>query len=97
MGLVALLAGLITNGIRSKEQPWGMYAKLALISLSTFLLCTVAINTTVLWQRYSKTDYWTYLIARLFVQGQIWNSLVNYALLFIIVPMLSKIKLFKIS
>ena len=97
MGLVALLSGLITNGISNKGKPWGMYVKLGLVCLSTFLLCTVAINTTVLWQRYSKTDYWTYLIARLFAQGQIWNSLVNYALLFIVVPMLSKIKLFKIS
>jgi uncharacterized membrane protein len=96
MGLVALVAGFIVNWISVEGKAWFLYVKLALVAIVTFLLCTVAINTTVLWQRYSKTDYWTYLIARLFAQGQIWNSLVNYAFLFVVVPMLKRIKPLKI-
>ena len=92
MGLTAAIAGLVMNGLPSKKG-WFFYVKLTLVCLSTFFLCTVAINTTAFWLLYSKTDYWTYLISRLFVQGQIWNSLFNYALLFVAVPALEKLKL----
>lgn len=91
MGLVALLSGLILGG-GSKGSLWLFYVKLALVCVSTFLLCTVAINTTAFWILYSKVDYHTYLVARLFAQGQIWNSLVNYALLFITLPILARVK-----
>ena len=97
IGLTAFIAGLVMNGINENGKPWLFYIKLAFVCVTTFLLCTVLINTTAFWLLYAKVDYWTYLVSRLLVQGQIWNSLVNYALLFIIVPMLSKIKLFKIS
>jgi ECF transporter S component (folate family) len=97
IGLTAFIAGLVMNGINENGKPWLFYIKLAFVCVITFLLCTVLINTTAFWLLYAKVDYWTYLVSRLLVQGQIWNSLVNYALLFIIVPMLSKIKLFKIS
>ena len=92
MGLTAAIAGLVMNGLPAKKA-WFFYVKLTLVCLSTFFLCTVAINTTAFWLLYSKTDYWTYLVSRLFVQGQIWNSLFNYALLFIAVPALEKLKL----
>ncbi len=92
MGLTALIAGLTTTFIKGNGKAWLLYVKLGIISLSTFLLCTVAINTTAFWLLYSKVDYWTYLISRLFIQGQIWNSLFNYLLLFIILPVLQKIK-----
>jgi len=69
---------------------------LALISLLTFGVCTVAINTTAFWLLYSKVSYKTYLVTRLFVQGQIWNSLFNYALLFVGVPVLARVKPLKI-
>ena len=92
MGLTAAIAGLVMNGLPTKKG-WFFYVKLTLVCLSTFFLCTVAINTTAFWLLYSKTDYWTYLVSRLFVQGQIWNSLLNYALLFIAVPALEKLKL----
>ena len=96
MGLTAMLAGFLVNGMGDNGKPWFLYIKLALVCLSTFLVCTVAINTTAFWLLYSKVDYWAYLISRLFIQGQIWNSLVNYALLFFVVPTLSKIKPLKI-
>ena len=96
MGLTALIAGFVVNGIKGNGKLWFLFVKLGVISVSTFLLCTVAINTTAFWLLYSKVDYWTYLVSRLFIQGQIWNSVVNYALLFIIVPTLSRIKALKI-
>ena len=95
MGLTATIAGLITGGLRS-EKRWFLWVKLGLICLLTFTICTVLINTTAFWLLYSKVDYATYLFSRLFVQGQIWNSLVNYALLFVAVPVLEKIKPLKI-
>ena len=95
MGLTALIAGFVVNGISCKWKG-GLYIKLGVICISTFLLCTVAINTTAFWILYAKVDYWTYLISRLFVQGQIWNSLFNFVLLFIIIPALNRIKPLKI-
>ena len=97
MGMTALLAGLIVNGLPGNGKAWFLYVKLALVCLSSFLLCTVAINTTAFWLLYaSEIEYSTYLISRLFVQGQIWNSLVNFALLFLAVPTLIRIKSLKL-
>ena len=95
MGLTAVIAGLIVNGISSKTKGW-LYVKLAVVCVLTFCICTVAINTTAFWLLYSKVSFWKYFVARIFVQGQIWNSLVNYVLLFIAVPALQKIKPLKI-
>ncbi len=92
MGLTAAIAGAVVNGLRSEKRGF-LYCKLALVSLLTFCICTVAINTTAFWLLYSKVDYGTYLISRLFVQGQIWNSLFNYVLLFISVPALKRLKI----
>lgn len=39
-----------------------------------------------------RQTFWTYTAIRFFILGQIWNSLVNYALLFAIVPALKAIK-----
>ena len=91
MGLVALISGLVVNGLKWKFKG-ALQVKLALVSVLTFALCTVAINTTAFWLLYSKVPYGTYLVARLFVQGQIWNSLFNYALLFLFVPVLKRIR-----
>ena len=95
MGMTALLAGFIVGGVPVKKG-WLLYVKLAIVSLLTFLVCTVAINTTAFWLLYSKVDYWTYFVSRIFVQGQIWNSLFNAALLFIVVPALKSVKPLKI-
>jgi len=96
LGCTALLAGLIVNGIRS-EKRWFLYVKLACVCMLSFTICTVLINTTAFWLLYSKVDYGTYFVSRIFVQGQIWNCLVNYALLFACVPALGKIKPLKIN
>ena len=96
MGLTAVIAGLIVNGIRSEKQ-WFLYVKLALACLLSLTICTILINTTAFWLLYSKVNYATYLVSRLFVQGQIWNCLVNYALLFLCAPALGKIKPLKVK
>ena len=96
VGVTAMIAGLIVNGLPS-EKAWFLYVKLALVCLLSFTICTVLINTTAFWLLYSKVDYVTYLVSRLFVQGQIWNCLVNYVLLFISVPALANIKPLKIK
>lgn len=95
MGLTSLIAGAIIGGIKS-DKKWFLYVKIAIVCLLTFLICTVGINTTAFWLLYSKSSYLTYLVARLFVQGQIWNSLFNFALLYIAVPALKSIRALKI-
>lgn len=85
LGCTAMIAGLVINGLPEKGKGF-LFFKIGLVCILTFSICTVAINTTAFWILYSKVDYGTYLISRLFVQGQIWNSLVNYILLFITVP-----------
>ena len=92
MGMVALITGFVINGIKIKYN-WGIYAKIAIVSILTFLISTVGINTTAFWLLYAKgVPYFTYLASRLFIQGQIWNSLVNYVLLFVVVPIILRIK-----
>lgn len=95
MLVVALFAGLIVGGIEYHKK-WFLYVKLALVCLVSFFIGTVLINTTAFWLLYSKISYGEYLISRLFIQGQIWNNLVNYVLLFIAVPALNRIKPLKL-
>lgn len=92
MGLVAFIAGLVMNGISFKFKG-ATYVKLAIVSLLTFLVCTVGINTTAFWLVYNtrKVPFFAYLVTRLFVQGQIWNSVFNYALMFALYPLVVKI------
>ena len=92
LGLTAVIAGLVINGLPEGGKGF-LFVKIGLVCILTFSICTVAINTTAFWILYSKVDYGTYLISRLFVQGQIWNSLFNYALLFLTVPAVKKLKL----
>ena len=93
MGLTAFIAGLTMNGLNFKFKG-ANYVKLFLVCIFTFAICTVSINTTAFWIIYNtrKVPYFAYLTTRLFVQGQIWNSLFNYALLFILYPLFVKIK-----
>ncbi len=93
MGIIAIISGLIINGIEVKNK-FGVYLKIAIVSLLTFLICTIAINTTMFWVVYNtkKVPFTAYLVTRLFVQGQIWNSLLNYALLFVLYPVVLQIK-----
>ena len=98
MGVVSLISGLLVNGINLKFKG-EIYVKLLIVSLLTFLICTVGINTTAFWiiRTAKKVPYTTYAFSRLILEGQIYNSLVNYALLFIAVPIIGKIKYFKLN
>ena len=96
LGVSAMIAGIMVNAFRSNKT-WFLYVKLAFACLLSFTICTVLINTTAFWLLYSKVSYSKYLVSRLFVQGQIWNCLVNYVLLFISVPALTKVKPLKIK
>ena len=93
MGVVALLSGLIMNCVDFKNK-FTVYLKISIVCVLTFLICTVAINTTAFWIIYNtkKVPYFAYLITRLFVQGQIWNSLFNYVLLFVFYPVILRVK-----
>ena len=94
LGLIAVIFSLCLRLPFEGKLP----LKLAIASLLTFLICTVGINTTAFYFLYAKgTTYFSYLGRRLLVEGQIWNSLVNYALLFFLVPILASIKPLKIK
>ncbi len=93
MGVTALISGLVMNLLDFKSK-FMVVVKLLIIAILTFLICTVAINTTAFWIVYNtkKVPYFAYLGTRLFINGQIFNSLFNYALLFIAYPTFMKIK-----
>ncbi len=93
MGVIAFVAGFIVN-LFPFNFKGVIYLKLFFVSIFTFIICTVGINTTFFWLMYNKKSvpFFAYLNARLFVQGQVWNSVVNYALMFVLYPIIIKIK-----
>lgn len=97
--LMALFGGLIFNGLHWQgKRVWAV--KLSLVALVTFLVSTVAINTTALYLLwYSKTfsSWGNFFVTRMFLQGQILNSIANYALLYFVLPALAKVKILKIK
>lgn len=111
-GVTALLAGLIFYFIKLKVKG-SIFVKLVVISILSFLIGTIAINSTgfYLYNYFigftkSFTDYASarfggdatflaYVFYRLFFKGQIFNSLVNYALVLIIVPIIIRTPFFK--
>lgn len=110
-GMFAFISGILFNGFPDEE--YTIWIKLILVSLYTFVLCTIGINSvgfyyynkaigfsTALVEYISErfgggVSFWGYVVYRLFFKGQIWNSVFNYALLFIVVPTLSRIKIAK--
>ncbi len=100
MGLCALISGLVFGilPLPLKGLP-SMFVRIAIISVVTFCLCSVAINTTCFYILLSggKSSYWAYFVKRYILKGQLIVSLVNYALLFVTLPTLVKIKPLKIQ
>ncbi|MBQ7340435.1 MAG: ECF transporter S component [Clostridia bacterium] len=96
MAMVALISGLVVNGLDFNFKG-DIYVKLLIVAVLTFLVCTIGINTTAFWLIYNnrKVPYFAYVITRVFVQGQIWNSLVNYSILIGITPLILELKIFK--
>ena len=84
------------NACKIKQDDYMLYIKLGAISVLTFVICSIGINSTFLWLVYYKNmSYFAYLIKRYIVLGQLIVSIVNYALLFIFVPIIKRIAFFK--
>lgn len=98
MGTAAVITGFCFYAI-PKNGKWWLYAKLATASILIFAVCTVGINTTAFWFLYSKgkVPYFTYLITRIFIQGQIWNTVFNTVVLFISAPILYQMKALRLQ
>ena len=94
-GLMAFISGSIFH-LLSNKSLLTVYLKITVIALSTFVICSLCINSTFLWATYySKTTFWKFLITRYFVQGQVFVSILNYALLFILIPVIRRVPFFK--
>lgn len=93
-GLMAFFAALcVYTARREEEEKWGIYLRLSLACVLIFYICTAGITTLYLNLVWVKgMPYWEYLWTRLFVQGQIYNSLVNSALVIGVIPLLAKYK-----
>lgn len=89
-GLMALLTALFLLLPRTKERLW-LYIGLSCICI--FVCCTCGITTLYLnkvW--YTSMTFWECLTMRLFVQGQVFNSIANSVFALIVLPMLVKVK-----
>jgi hypothetical protein len=97
LAVIALLAGIIVGGINLRFRG-GLIVKVSILAVLAFFLCTVGINTTAFWLLYGKgVPYMTYVVTRIFIGGQIYNCLVNYALLYVIIPVIAKLKIIKFN
>ncbi len=112
--LTAFIAGLIFYGVKLTFKG-NVFFKLALITILSFIICTVGINSTGFYfynlkmgfseavinyvnERFNTgVGYFGYLAYRLFFKGQIYNSIANYALSFVFVPLLLKVKFFAVN
>ena len=96
-GLIAVIAYLIVTFLPLRFRG-GLQVRLFLVALLTFAVCTVGINTTFFYLVYAKNvSFGTYLLTRLFVQGQIWNSVFNAVLMILAVPAVVKVKQLKLK
>ena len=94
-GLIAFIAGGAIHLFKN-EKAHTVYIKLVFVSLLTFLVCSVAINSTFLWLVwYNKMTYFEYLTYRYIGLGQLFVSLINYGLLFAFMPVFKRITFFK--
>ena len=96
-GLMAVFGALLYGRI-PWENKTGKILKLLFVNLAVFVFCTAGITSITLnkvW--FSSLSYPQYLIQRLFVEGQIWNTLLNALLLFVLLPIVERVKLFRTS
>ena len=109
VALMALISGVVFKV--GKNTSVNLIIKCGIITLITFLTCTVLINSlgfyyynkamgfsTAVLDYVSKTfgtevKFPFYLAYRLIFKGQILNSIFNYALLFLFIPLAKKLKL----
>lgn len=94
-GLIAFISGATVHLIKNKKAST-IYVKIAVVSVLTFLICSVGVNGTFLWLVwYSKMSYIDFLIYRYVGLGQLFVSVINYALLFALVAVFKRISFFK--
>ena len=94
-GLIAFISGAIIHLIKN-EKAYTIYIKLAIVSILTFLICSVGINATFLWKVwYNEMSYVEFLIYRYIALGQLFVSAINYAMTFAIITVLKRITFFK--
>lgn len=90
-GCMAWIVGAAVYGFGSPKK--GLHGKLALACLAIFILCTSGITMVYLHLVYyanmSYAEFWIY---RLFVKGQIYNSLVNSVVVIVGLPWIAKSK-----
>ena len=94
-GLAALITAFVCNLPPNRRL---VHLRLAVGCALTFAICTCGITTLYLnlvWA--TKVPFFKYLFTRLFVYGQIWNTLLNSALTVVFLPVLEKIKPLKIK
>lgn len=106
-GMFAFISGIVFNYIKIQGK-FGLLIKLLIITISTFLICTIGINSTGFYI-YNKgmgfstavldyvskafgsesVSFFGYVVYRLIFKGQIFNSIFNYALMFILIPVVN--------
>ena len=93
MALTSAFAGIAYN-LLENDKGWICFLSGVLVCVLSLFVCTIGINTTAFWLLYSPTTpYGTYLVARLFAKGQIFNCLFNYVFILVGAPILKKIAL----
>ncbi len=111
--LMSVIAGLTMRlPLRFKGS---LFLKLALITVLTFTLCTVLVNSLGMYYigntmfvsqnlidainaRFQGVwTFWNYVFCRLFVLGQFYNSILNYLLAFLAIPLLNAVKPLKLG
>ena len=89
-GLMALIPALLVSLPKAHKL---MPLYLAVSSLLCFVVCTSGITTWYLNRVWYKSMTFTEcLFTRLFVQGQIWNSVFNAVLTVAVLPLIAKVK-----
>ena len=92
MAVIGFLFGLVFC-VEWKGR-WAWCIKIALAAVLSFFVATVGITTTAgfyLWNK-NGLPFWDFAVLRLFISGQVWNNVINTALLYAILPTLSKIR-----
>jgi len=94
VGTVAFISGVVFHCFKSKST-FSLYLKITVVSVLTFLICSVGINTTAFWISFSSSTYFEYLFSRYILKGQLLVSVINYALVFVVVPVFKRMSFFK--
>lgn len=93
-GLVAFITGFVFHFFQNGSY-LVLYIKLSIITLATFFICSIGINSTFLWLAYfNKATFFEFLFTRYIIQGQLYVSIVNYALLFLFATVIKRVSYF---